>query len=493
MKGNTVVVSNRLPVTADFQSALPPFLRPAIGGLEQTLDSILLGSGGGTWVGCSGIENSELSADAGKDWLEGHGYSISPVYLSQAERADYERFSGEVLWPLFHSQSSRCKLTLDCWSGYCRVNGRIAEEVQRVGRKAFVWVHDYQLMLVASLLRAHGWNWRIGYFQHIRFPPPSVFEALPWRVEILHALLQFDLIGFQTDRDLQNFVASLESCLPLVRPREAGGQVVVQVLNREVRLGTYPLGIDSESFSREAESPYIVTASNAIREYMRGTRTILSVDRLDYASGILEGMAAFRKLLDAYPETHERVTMTQIVIPSSESIPDHKELELQIEATVAQINEKFGRPSWTPIHYYRRQLTQAQLIAFYRSADVALVIPLKEGMNLVAKEFCACRTDNRGVLVLSEFAGAAKELNVGALLANPLDVSRTASMLHYALRMNESEQSERMFELRAQVRTHDVFAWSRAFRADALGLNLIPGGAGAAAYAISARSAGRRA
>jgi trehalose 6-phosphate synthase len=473
-KGKTVVVSNRLPPTVEPENITPHYLHPSSGGLARTLESVMCDCDG-IWVGCTLNEDTVARVEEGKGWHDRRHYSTAPVFLSAKERMDHEGFSNDAIWPLFHGLKSQCRPDPDCWSGYCRVNGKIAEAVRMVaGQEDFVWVHDYPLMMVASLLRANGWRHRIGYSQHIPFPHPAIFRTLPWRVELLHALSQFDLIGFQTDDDRGNFLASISAFLPIAHPMEADGKSVVRVLDHEVRLGTYPVGIDFDEFSLEASDPNIVVASKAIRKYMGGTKIVLAVDRLDSTSGIYERIRAFRRLLDLYPEMKGRVTLTQIAIPLHETPSENKRIDLQIESTISQINRRFGNHDWTPIHYYCRRLTQAQLISFYHSADVALLTPLRGGMNLVAKEFCACRNDDSGVLLLSEFSGVAEELKLGALLVDPYDVDRVASVLHDALRMSEFEQQERMAALRKHIRTHDVFNWSRSFHAEIVPLHPSP-------------------
>ncbi|HLQ76310.1 MAG TPA: trehalose-6-phosphate synthase, partial [Terriglobia bacterium] len=456
-----------VPLSFDVDRSSPPYLRPGKVGLAQTLDSVLRFTGG-TWVGCLPNEDTEALVEVAKEWRTIRGYSIAPVFLESEEKSDYQGFSNAVMWPLFHSLAAYRKLATDCWSGYCKVNGKIAAAVQIVSRpEDFVWVHDYQLMMVASLLRANGWRRRIGYFHHIPFPRPSVLEKLPWRVELLHALLQFDLIGFQTDGDRRNFIASLQEFLPLPGPVEAGGKYVLRVLDRAVKVGTYPVGIDCEALSTEASTPAVLAATEGIKKQLCGTRIVLSVDPLQVTMGICERLMAYQRLLECRPELRGCVTMLQIVIPSSERNSELDELKLEIEDVVDKINGKFGNPDWTPVHYYQQRLAQSQLIAFYRAADVAVITPLRDGMNLVAKEFCASRCDERGVLILSEFAGAAEELKAGALLVNPYDIDRVARLIDRALQMNESEQQERMSALRSHVQRHNVFHWSRSFQADA--------------------------
>jgi trehalose 6-phosphate synthase len=470
-EGSTVVVSNSIPLTVETENAIPACLRPGSGGLERTLHAIMRNSGG-TWVGCSPAKDIRVLAEAEKTWRDNHGYSIAAVSLGAQEKANYDGLSRDTIWPLFHSLKSQCRLDPDYWSGYCRVNGRIAEAVRNVAREEdFIWVQDYQLMMVASLLRANGLRYRIGYSQHVPFPHPSILKALPWRVELLHALLQFDRIGFQTDDDRGNFLASLMAFLPFIHPMEVDGKTVVRVLDHEVSVGTYPAGIDFDGFSAEASNPNILAASKAIQEYVCGAPIVLAVDRLDSGSGIYERFRAFQRLLDLYPDMKGRVTLTQIVIPVNEAASENGKIDSQIESAVGQINRRFGSHDWTPIHYYSRRLTHAQLIAFYRAADVALLTPLKGGMNLVPREFCACRNDERGVLLLSESSGAAEDLKLGALLVDPYNVDDVASVLHDALHMSESERQSRMAALRNHIRANDIFKWSHSFHAGIVPLN----------------------
>jgi trehalose 6-phosphate synthase len=461
-EGKTVVVSSRLPLTIEPENTTPPHLRPGNGGLARTLDSIMWDSGG-IWVGCAPKENMVALTVEG----DRHGYSTAGVCLESKERIDHEGFSNDAIWPLFHCLKSQCRLDPDRWSGYCKVNGKIAEAVQLVARpEDCVWVHDYPLMMVASLLRANGSHHRIGYTQHIPFPPSAILKSLPWRVELLQALLQFDLISFQSEEDRHNFLASLAAFLPPAHRMELGGETIIRVLDREARIATYPVGIDFDEFSVEGSDPNIIAASRAIQKQLSGAKIVLAVNRLDSSAGMFERIRAFQRLLELFPEMTGKVTMIQIVIPRNGTPSENNRADLQIEAAAGQINRRFGSSTWRPIHYYYRCLTQAQLIAFYRAANVALITPLRGGMNLVAKEFCACRNDDKGVLLLSELYGAAEELKFGALLVDPYNVDHVASVLYVALRMSESEQKERMTALRNHIRIHDIFDWSNAFQSD---------------------------
>jgi len=309
---------------------------------------------------------------------------------------------------------------------------------------------------------------RLAYFHHIPFPTPDIFETLPWRVEVLRALMRFNVVGFQTLRDRRNFIACLRRCLAGVRVCWTGETLLARVDGQCASIGTYPISIDYEGFATEASQSSVVDAASIIQRGLGTARIILGVDRLDYTKGIPERLIAFQRLLEAHPELLGQITMAQIVVPSREDIPEYTQLKLRIERLVSNINGRYSRTGWVPIHYFYRCIPRAELIAFYRAAHIALVTPLKDGMNLVAKEFCASRVDHRGVLVLSEFAGAAGELECGALLVNPHDTEGVAAALEVAVQMDEAEQSTRMQNMRSHLRLNDVFRWCRSFETGTL-------------------------
>jgi alpha,alpha-trehalose-phosphate synthase [UDP-forming] len=445
-----IVVANRLPITVQCNGN-DVAIRPSAGGLVSALVPIIKETGG-SWVGWTGTDYSGKLVEAVEDWPSQHAYSLHPVFLTANEKDCYYRgFSNEIVWPLFHGFPSRCLFFPSYWKAYSSVNRRFADEVERISEAGdLIWVHDYHLMLLAQELRRRNVKQRVAYFHHIPFPAPDIFEALPWRSDVLRALLHFDLLGFQTARDQQNFVACVRRCAPEVRLSD-------------IAVATYPISIDYAEFESVASTPQVAAAAQKIRDGMPGTKIILGVDRLDYTKGIPERLVAFQTLLESDPSWRGRVSMVQLVVPSREDIPEYMQLRQRIERLVSHINGEYSTPEWVPIHYFHRCITREELVAFYRAADVALVAPLKDGMNLVAKEFCACRTDNRGVLVLSEFAGAAQELRLGALIVNPHHTEKVAATLAAAVAMNESEQQIRMKAMRSQIETHDVFHWSQSF------------------------------
>lgn len=462
LRERLLVVSNRLPFSIT-QKDGQLHIEQSSGGLVSALLPIFREMKGGCWIGWPGTSYSTEIDRAVQD-LNTDTYSLRPVYLSPQEKACfYHGYSNEIIWPLFHDLQSRCNFNPEYWTVYRDANEKFAAAAAEVAQEGdFIWVHDYHLMLFAKALRAQGFQNEIAYFHHIPFPPPDIFEKLPWRTEILRALLKFDSIGLQTDRDRKNFLSCVRRLIPNVHIQKSHSGDLIQAEGICTRLGSFPIGIDFQDFVHASLQPGVEQRMEEIRQEISNRRLILGVDRLDYTKGILERLAAYRFLLRSRPELHGQVLMIQVAVPSREEIPEYHALKEQVERLIQEINEEFNLPDWSPILYRHESISKTELLALYRLADVALVTPLKDGMNLVAKEFCASRIDNRGVLVLSEFAGAAAELAVGAILVNPYDSEGVASALYQALWMRKHEQTYRMEAMRAAVAQHDVFKWSRA-------------------------------
>lgn len=459
-----VVVSNRLPIVLTRHGS-DWSVEPGSGGLVTALAPVLRDRGG-LWIGWPGTSEDGGLADVLGRAAEGIGYSLVPVALSQEEEAKYYRgFSNEIVWPLFHDLQSHCNFNPDYWESYQSVNHKFAAVVaENVGPEDFVWVHDYHLLLAARELRAMGVRSRLGFFLHIPFPPLDIFMKLPWRFEILHALIQYDIIGFQTMRDRRNFVQCLRA---LVGQADAcgRGQVCELELGQErVRVGAFPISIDFRAFEDDAGSREVSESAWHVHENLPNRQIVLGIDRMDYTKGIPYRLEAFRHLLSAHPEMRNRVTLVQVVVPSRRGIPEYEALKTEIERLVGEINGQFTSQSgWIPIHYLYRSLNRYELLGYYRASEIALVTPLKDGMNLVAKEYCACNLEESGVLILSEFAGAAAELQRGAILVNPYDVVRVSEALHQACNMTPDERHARMRRLRQSIRKRDIFWWVDSF------------------------------
>ncbi len=467
---NLIVASNRLPfavVESEGDGEIGEWrVEPGSGGLVTALRPVLRNRGG-RWIGWSGVTEEEagdprpLFADSRRRF----GYELVPVPLTAREKLGfYSGFSNEIIWPLFHDLISLCNFDPAYWASYEAVNQKFAELIVRHARPDdFVWVHDYHLMRTASALRGLGFTGRMAFFLHIPFPPLDVFLKLPWRFQVLRSLLEYDLVGFQTVRDRRNFAQCMRLLLRDVRISGRGAVWTVRVGDREARVGSFPISIDVAEFERRSEEADVREKVSRIRGAEPGRKIILGVDRLDYTKGIPHKLDAFRHLLRRYPDVRERATLFQIAIPSREDLPRYQDHRAEVEGLVGQINGEFSRGGWVPIHYIHRSLEGPRLPAYYLAADVALVTPLKDGMNLVAKEYCATRTDGDGVLILSEFAGAAAELQNGALLVNPFDVEGVADALHRALSLPADERVSRMRKMRRVVREHDLYRWLDTF------------------------------
>jgi alpha,alpha-trehalose-phosphate synthase [UDP-forming] len=464
--GRLIVVSNRLPVTVARTDGRFR-VQASCGGLVTALRPILNGTDT-VWIGWTGTDYwPEVADQIRRD--RSCGCTLAPVFLTPAERdCFYHGCCNEIIWPLFHDLQSRCNFDPAYWEAYCQVTEKFADAVEQTAhRNDFVWVHDYHLMLLAETLSQRELPLRLAYFHHIPFPPPDIFEKLPWRREILRGLLHFNTVGFQTARDRFNFIASVRRCLRDVHIRRVGKSLLVSADGLSATTGTFPISVDLEEFAHQALDPAVVAQASEIQRDIQGEQIILGVDRLDYTKGIPERLLAYRNLLTLHPELRGRVTLVQVVVPSREEIPKYKELKLAIERLVSDINGEYCATGWMPVVYLYRCLSRLELVAFYRAADIALITPLKDGMNLVAKEFCASRTDDGGVLVLSEFAGAAKELKCGALLVNPYDADGVSLALYRAFRMSGREQRVRMQRMRRWIQRHDLFSWCESLRSQA--------------------------
>ncbi len=461
-----VVVSNRLPVV--FRRTEEGWkTEPGAGGLVSALLPVLRHRGG-TWIGWPGTDGSEDLNQALAETSGTAGYALQPVHLT-AQEVDYfyHGFANEIIWPLFHDMQSLCNFEPIYWQVYCDVNRKYADAIMRsssCGPDDFVWVHDYHLMNVAKELRAMGSNARIGFFLHIPFPPLDLFVTLPWRSQLIAALLQYDLVGFQTVRDRRNFVRCVRSLMGEVRIQGKGNVVVADIGNRQVRCGAFPISIDFEAFMRQAASAQVGAKAKELHSLLPDRRLVLGIDRLDYTKGIPNRLNAFYNLLTRFPQLREKISLIQVVVPSRVDIPEYGELKITIEQLVGRINGEFMRPGgWVPVWYVYGSLTRVELLAYYRAADIALITPLRDGMNLVAKEYCAASIEEDCVLILSEFAGAATQMRHGALLVNPFDIEGVADALKQAYDMNIRERRARMRRLRRSVREYDIFWWVDSF------------------------------
>jgi trehalose 6-phosphate synthase/phosphatase len=364
------------------------------------------------------------------------------------------------LWPLMHLMPQNCHFEPRNWSYYQRVNRAFADlAAAEAAPDDVIWVQDFHLALVPGLLRARRPNLRIGIFWHVPFPPQSIFRILPWRKELLEGMLGCDLIGFHVESYARCFLDCCEEIGGYAVDRNRGEVILGQ---RRIKVGAFPLGIPADYFAELSASEAVQARVERIRRALRTPMVVLGVDRLDYTKGIPERVRGFERFLELKPAYRRRVTLVQIAVPSRTRVADYIRLKRELDDAVARVVGRFSSQGWVPIRYLYTQFGPEELVAYYQAADVALLTPLRDGMNLVAKEFVASRIRDDGVLILSEFAGAAEELTE-ALLVNPYNVDEIAARIKQALEMSASERSARMRSLRAKVNGNNLEHWSNAF------------------------------
>jgi len=459
-----IVVSNRLPFVLD-RKGDEWNLKPGSGGLVTALVPVLRDRGG-VWIGWDGAPGSTPEVpEAFEKASRKTGYRLKAITLSQDEiDRYYHGYSNESIWPLFHDLLNQCTFRPEFWPAYMKVNRKFAHAISTVTKKDdFVWVHDYQLMDVAHHLRDSGHTARLAFFLHIPFPSPDIFQKLPERQAVLTALLAYDLVGFQTQRDRRNFVQCVRLLVKNAKVRSEGHLHSISVDDHDMHVGSFPIGIDARSIIEASRAAEVVEQYQAIKDRYHDRQLILGVDRLDYTKGIPERLRAYANLLERFPELRRKVQLLQVAVPSREGIQEYDELKGEIDQLVGAVNGRYAELGWTPVLYFFRSLTKTELLSLYQAADIGLITPLKDGMNLVAKEFCACSLNEDSVLVLSQFAGAAAQLGRCALTVNPYDVEQTADAIYHAFRMSPSERRYRIKRLRNNVRRQDVFWWVDSF------------------------------
>ncbi|WP_101653276.1 trehalose-6-phosphate synthase [Brevibacterium ihuae] len=455
-----VVVANRLPV--DRVSAGPePEWATSPGGLVTALAPVMQANDG-AWIGWAGIPDEEIEP------FDIDGMHLVPLTLSSDEIVSYyEGFSNATLWPLYHDVIVAPEFHRTWWESYLQVNTRFAEAAARTAAAgATVWVHDYQLQLVPALVRALRPDVSIGFFNHIPFPPAELFAQLPWRSQILHGLLGADLIGFQRPADAANFrraarihagFTTKASQIRVPASEEAGtGEHIAEAR-------AFPISVDAQALDSAARDPQTVARAREIRAELGDPETlVLGVDRLDYTKGIRHRLKAWGELLADGSIDPGEVTLVQIATPSRERIEQYQQIRTDVELAVGRINGEFSDLGTTVIHYFHHSYPRSEMTALYLAADVLLVTALRDGMNLVAKEYVACRIGEDGVLVLSEFAGAADHMNQ-AVLVNPHDIDGLKANIVRAVEMPPADRRRRMRTLRRRLFRDDVHSWSQTF------------------------------
>jgi len=446
-----VVVSNRVTPISGSKAATAGGL--AVGVLAALRET------GGIWFGWSG-ETIETGTPIPKVVRSGDITYITLDLLQSDFERYYGGFANRTLWPLFHYRLDLSSFDRDWYVGYRRVNQLFAEQLYPYLRDDdLIWVHDYHLIPLAEELRRFGIRSRIGFFLHVPFPSAEVYVALPWHDRLMASLSAYDLVGLQTSNDLRNFHDYLY--------REGIGYALsdglVHAFDRTLRAQDFAIGIDTEDFRRMATSAEAVRASQRLSQSLLGRKLIIGVDRLDYTKGIPERLRAYEALLQNYPRQRGQVTFVQISAPSREEVPEYLEIRRQVEATSGRINGRFSEFDWMPLRYINRSFSRRTLAGFFRLSRIGLVTPLRDGMNLVAKEYIAAQAEkDPGVLVLSRFAGAADELD-GAVIVNPYDIEAVAEAMHLGLIMPLDERQDRWRRLLAQIQERDIVHWRKNF------------------------------
>jgi trehalose 6-phosphate synthase/phosphatase len=453
----TIIVSNRLPVKISEDNGQLNF-SPSEGGLATGLGSIYQ-DGDNVWIGWPGLEVTDSEQQeiiAGK--LK--SMKLLPVFLTQEEISEYyEGFSNEILWPIFHYYASTyTNYQQSNWDFYQSVNEKFCQAILSVAKPGdTIWIHDYQLLLLPAMIRAEQPQLAIGFFLHIPFPSYEMFRLIPWRAELLEGVLGADLVGFHTYDDVQHFLNAVVRILPY-----NSSSNVITVKDRPVVAEAFPMGIDDKKYASLPDQEEVKEQITHLKESFNNYKVILSVDRLDYSKGILQRLRAFELLLELYPQYIEKIILYMIVVPSRDTVPQYKELRNEIDKRVGNINSLYRTMDWTPIFYFYRSFPIETLSALYHMAHVGLVTPMRDGMNLVSKEYVASRTQNTGVLILSEMAGASKEL-LDALIVNPNNVGDITEAIVTALNMPEQEQKNRMEQMRQLVSQFNVFHWVKIY------------------------------
>ncbi|TGD74168.1 glucosylglycerol-phosphate synthase [Mangrovimicrobium sediminis] len=484
-KSDLVIVYHRLPYEEFMQDGKLVRRRPqSPNGIIPTLLSFFADGRSGSWVAWSQYENDDGTFEVHTEVdTENYPNLVAARVSLSAEDVDifYKKFSKEAFWPTLHTFWERASFEEDHWEVFLKVNQLFAERTAaEAAPGATVWIHDYNLWMVPAYLRELRPDLTIAFFHHTYFPSADVFNVVPWRREIVGSLLQCDYIGFHIPRQAENFVDVARGVMPVevvervnCAPRFLTfGCAVgldemttrIRVNDRYIGLGAHPVGLDLNRVEKVLADPATQERLEVLREELSGVRLILSVERLDFTKGILEKLEAYERLLDEHPELSEKITLMIVCVPAASGMTIYDELQSQIEQTVGRINGRFARVGWTPVQFFFRSLPFEELVCYYTMSDVMWITPLRDGLNLVAKEYVATQgmTDGSGVLVLSEFTGAAAELR-GAVLTNPHDPRELANTCYFALSMNRTEARNRLAEAFDVVRHYDIDYWAKNF------------------------------
>jgi len=455
-----IITSNRIPCDISVTDGNIKY-RKSIGGLVTALDPILL-KNGGLWIGWNGqtVENiPDKQKICISDECSSKSYSVKCVHLTKKEIRDYYHgFSNRSIWPLFHGFIFQSYFSQDYWKAYTSVNRKFCNNIlEEITRNELIWVHDYHLALLPDMLKQANPELKVMFFLHIPFPNFEIFRVLPWSSQILNGLLGCNLLGFQTRGDRINF---LTCCKELLDAKVDFKKSVVFHYKRTTSVKNIPISIDFERFNKLAEKKSTDRFLNN-KKVDSSTKLIISVERLDYTKGIKERILSIERFFEKYPGYKRKLVFLQISVPSRTKIREYISLKRGIDELVGRINGRFSDEIWSPIHYIYKAIPQPKLIKLYKAADICLVTPLRDGMNLISKEYVSCKTEGNGVLILSKFAGAADELGKYAIMVNPYDIEEIADSINIALNLHWNTKKMMMFKLREIVKSNDVFNWAK--------------------------------
>jgi trehalose 6-phosphate synthase/phosphatase len=453
-----VIVSNRLPISVGKKHNRLE-ITPSVGGLATGLSSFHQGNNG-LWVGWPGFSPPDQKEENVLESNLKENYNCSPVYIKATDlKKYYYGFSNKTIWPLFHYFTATTSYDASDWEGYKRVNENFCRKVLEVATEDdIIWIHDYQLLLLPQLIREQIPEATIGFFLHIPFPSMEIFRSLPWREEILRGMLGADLIGFHAYDYSRHFLSCV---LRILGEEHEYGRILTG--NRTVRVDTFPMGIDADKFLEAAKSNKVAKRAKALRNTINTEKIMLSVDRLDFTKGLINRVKAYELFLEKNPQWQQKISFVMLCVPSRTQVREYQLLKKDLDEVVGRINGRFSTPGWTPIIYMYRSLPFDQLVALYVISDLGVVTPIRDGMNLVAKEYLICQENSKkGVLILSETAGAAAELGE-AILVNPNDLNQMAYAIAEALSMQKREKDQAIEVMTNRIKKYHVFRWAEDF------------------------------
>ena len=453
-----VIVSNRLPISVGKKHNRLE-ITPSVGGLATGLSSFHQGNNG-LWVGWPGFSPPDQKEETALESNLKENYNCSPVYIKATDlKKYYYGFSNKTIWPLFHYFTATTSYDASDWEGYKRVNQNFCRKVLEVATKDdIIWIHDYQLLLLPQLIREQIPEATIGFFLHIPFPSMEIFRTLPWREEILRGMLGADLIGFHTYDYSRHFLSCV---LRILGEEHEYGRILTG--NRTIRVDTFPMGIDADKFLETAKSNKVAKRVKTLSSTINTEKIMLSVDRLDFTKGLINRLKAYELFLEKNPQWQQKISFVMLCVPSRTQVREYQLLKKELDEVVGRINGRFSAPGWTPIIYMYRSLPFEQLVALYAISDLGVVTPIRDGMNLVAKEYLICQEiSKKGVLILSETAGAAAELGE-AILVNPNDINQMADAIAEALSMQKREKDQAIEVMTNRIKKYHVFRWAEDF------------------------------